>query len=671
VVGFSLAADQTFVIESPGATLRRGQPILNGTPLESWACEVVRSDEEYMELHYTASELGNGTFGVKVAYPVPEHNLWIQYWVEKLPQGLVLDSFGLRFEQVENVRQFLRSGYFSWDGSYYVQPDSLPEVGENVVRFEKGYGMCQILPRQGVGCLIIGFDRHDRFQQTFTFDTSRQPLSVTIETLWDRKDRTGLERCESERLVVFSHPEIENGLREWARLVANASPTLPRLSSPPITGWCSWYNLYAYISEENILEHLHAAQTVAVRENLPMRVFQIDDGFTPEMGDWLEVKPQFPRGMQPLLDDIRAAGFTPGLWIAPFMVGNRSHLYRDHPDWVVRDRLSGKPLTHMRFYGEFRWHKRSEEYYILDATHPEAFDYLRSVFRTWRHEWGCEYFKTDFMHFGSEYGPDRAAWHTPGRTRIEIWRGVAEMIREEIGEAIWLGCGCPLWASIGLVDAVRIGRDVGVAWSGDYSAQSLLRDQACRNFANHILWQSDPDCVLLRERFHELSDEEVRSLAIYAGMTGGVMMTSDQLAELSRGRLTLWRLLLPEDRVSCDFPLLGQSSISYERLANAQPNPARFLARAEDPVLVQVRRPTREGMPGAIFFLNTANHTVQRSYLLAELGIGDSVHLYRGENRSSSGQATSKIAVTLPAHHGALYFFSHDPIPEMPLRLPS
>ncbi len=393
------------------------------------------------------------------------------------------------------------------------------------------------------------------------------------------------ERFELERLVIFNHTEIENGLREWARIVANASPTSPRLSSPSITGWCSWYNLYAYINEENILEHLHAAQTVAARENLSMRVFQIDDGFTPEMGDWLEVKPQFPRGMKPLLEDIRSAGFIPGLWIAPFMVGNRSQLHRDHPDWIVKDRQSGKPITHMRFYGEFRWHKRSEEYYILDATHPEAFDYLRKIFRTWRHEWGCAYFKTDFMHFGSEYGPDRAVWHTPGMTRIEIWRRVAEMIREEIGEALWLGCGCPLWASIGLVDGIRIGRDVGIAWSGDYSAQSLLRDQSCRNFANQILWQSDPDCVLLREHFSDLSEEEIKSLAIYAGMTGGVIMTSDHLGELSPNCINLWRLLLSEERASCDFPLLGQSNIFYERVANTQSSPTRYVAKAEDPCL--------------------------------------------------------------------------------------
>ena len=670
-MNLSLSLDQTLSIESPGVTLRGAQPVVNGTTLEGWSCHVIRSDNEQIELRCTAEALGEGTFGLKASHPDAQGHIWIQYWMEGLPQDFILDSFGWRFEQIENLKQYLRNGYFSWDGSYYVQPDTLPDSKEADLRFGRGYGMCQLLPRHGSGSLVLGFDRHDRFQQTFTFDTSHQPLTLTIETLWDRKDRSGLERCESERLVIFSQAEIENGLREWARLVAKASPTPPRISSPPITGWCSWYNLYAYINEETILDHLRAAQVVATQENLPMRVFQIDDGFTPEMGDWLEVKPQFPRGMKPLLDDIRSAGLTPGLWIAPFMVGNRSHLYRDHPDWVVKDQLTGKPLTHMRFYGEFRWHKRSEEYYILDTTHPDALDYLRNVFRTWRHVWGCEYFKTDFMHFGSEYGPDRAVWHTPGMTRIEIWRRLAEMIREEIGEALWLGCGCPLWAAIGLVDGVRIGRDVGVAWSGDYSAQSLLRDQSCRNFANHILWQSDPDCVLLRERFSDLSEEEIKSLAIYAGMTGGVMMTSDHLEELSPNRLSLWRLLLSEERTSCDFPLLGRSDIFYERLEDSRSNQVRYLPKAEDGVLVQVRRSIREGAPGAIFFLNTGERTVQRTYSLTDLGIEAPVFLYSWENGSWSKQAVSRVAVVLPGHHSALYFFSHAAMRQIPVRLPS
>lgn len=665
-----LSADQRLTIESEGVTLRSVQPVINGASFEGWTCKVVDSNDDHLELRYTSKEL-DGAFGLHASHTNAQGQIWIRYWVEGLHPDLVLDSFGLRFEQIENLRQFLRNGYFSWDGSCYAQPEALPEMEENAPRCEKGYGICQLLPRLGEGGLVLGFDRHDRFQQTFTLDTSKQPLSLAIETLWDRKDRSELERCESERLVIFHHAEVENGLRTWARLVADAAPTAPRLSSPPITGWCSWYNLYAYINEENILEHLRAAQTVAARESLPMRVFQIDDGFTPEMGDWLEVKPQFPRGMKPLLEDIRSAGFIPGLWIAPFMVGNRSQLYRDHPDWVVRDLQDGKPLAHMCFYGEFRWHKRSEEYYILDATHPAAFEYLRTVFHTWRHEWGCEYFKTDFMHFGSEYGPDRAVWHTPGITRMEFWRRVAAMIRQEIGESLWLGCGCPLWASVGLVDAVRIGRDVGVTWSGDYSAQSLLRDQACRNFANHILWQSDPDCVLLRERFHNLSEEEIQSLAIYAGMTGGVMMTSDHLNELSSRRLGLWRLILPEERVSCDFPLLGQSDIFYEYLpGNKHASNVHLVSKADDAMLVQVRHPKRAEATGAIFFLNTSSYPVERTYSLASLGLRDSLLIHGWENHVVSEEPVTSISVKLSAHQSTLYFFSRKSIQNVPFRLP-
>ncbi len=587
---WSLNANQEFAVESL-VKLSGLVPIVNGAPVAERQTEILRNDPSGMILQFTGPALAGSAFRVEITRERKDRCA-LRYWIEGWKDPTGLDSFGLRFERVENLRAYLRNGYYSWDGSFYVEPEGLQQWEEYERRPETGYAMTQLLPRNGDGSVVVGFDRHDRFQQTFSFDTHSSPPSLTILTLWDRKSlavpTTGQgSRCESERLLLFEHPGVEDALREWARLVAAAAPIPPR-RSPPIKGWCSWYNLYAYLSEENILEHLRGVREIARREHLPMQVFQIDDGFTPEMGDWLEVKPQFPRGMKPLLDDIRAAGFTPGLWIAPFMVGNRSHLYQERPDWVVQDARTGGPLVQRRFYEEFRWHKRSEEYYILDATHPAAFNYLRHVFRTWRQEWGCEYFKTDFMEFGSEHGPDRAQWHTPGLSRIEIWRHVAEMIRAEMGEATWLGSGCPLWASVGLVDAIRIGTDVGVEWYGHRSAQSLLRDQATRNFANRILWQTDPDCILLRDRFHHLAESEVRSLALYAGMSGGVVMTSDALDELSSPRLRLWKLLLNSADSTCRFPFLGQSPIIYERLpADLRSLRVRHEPKA-DPVLVQV-----------------------------------------------------------------------------------
>jgi hypothetical protein len=78
-------------------------------------------------------------------------------------------------------------------------------------------------------------------------------------------------------------------------------------------------------------------------------------------------------------------------------------------------------------------------------------------------------------------------------------------------------------------------------------------------------------------------------------------------------------------------------------------------------------------MAGTIFFLNTSNQTVDRSYSLANLGIKDSIVLYRWENPDSSEakELVTTISITLSAHQSILYFFSREPIQDVPFQLPS
>ncbi len=569
---------------------------------------------------------------------------WMQYSLRFTGSPLLVRSFGLSFDRVGAFRAALRNGYFSWDGSYFV-----PRSAMTAKPLVRGYAVTQLLPVEGPGCVVVGFDRHDRFQQTFTFAESGAGLA--IETHWDEKTGAG-DIYSSERLGVKVGAGVEAALQDWAEWVAASAPIAPRLAAPAIRGWCSWYNLYAAITEENILQTLRGVRATVARERLPMEVFQIDDGFTPEMGDWLDVKPQFPRGMKPVLDEIRAAGFRPGLWIAPFMVGNRSRLYQEHPDWVVGDRDTGGPLAHMRFYAEFRWHKRSEEYYILDVTHPGAREYIRRVFETWRRDWGCEYFKTDFMHFGSEYGPERAVWHRPGSSRIEIWRSAAVLIREAIGDATWLGCGCPLWASVGLVDGIRIGRDIGVEWEGNHSAQSLLRDQATRNFAHGILWQADPDCILLRDRFHHLTEIEVRSLGTYAGLTGGVTMTSDALDELSAPRLEFWKWLLSLAGGKCEFPRLGSALAETHSKTTDTSAPTSSAVDALDPILLQTRWATPER--AVVYIFNPTEIARSCRFRLDEIGFRGAMEVINPHRSGAPAERGDWLELKLLPHEGQL-----------------
>lgn len=537
--------------EKEGITLGEIRPLLDGMVPQHRIVSESRDRVEWIikgggALLLTVKDDGDLTRLSMSAHDLPEAPL----------------SLGIRFEAVSGVRRYLRNGYHSWDGSFFAEPGTpagdAPAGKEPTI----GFAMTALLPANAEGAVLLGFERHDRFQNRFRFGGNMAAMTIDVETLLDRTGAT-----ETETLLLYADPDVENSLIRWSEKVAAASPIMPRIPEKRIRGWCSWYNLYAAIDETNIEEHLRAAITYRETHDVDLDIFLIDDGFTPEMGDWLTVKPQFPRGMTPVIADIADAGFTPGLWIAPFMVGNRSRLYGDHPDWVVRDRNTGQPLIQMAFYGEFRWHKRSEEYYVLDITHPGAEAYIRQVFRTWTRDWGARYFKTDFMFFGAEYGPDRAAWHQPGLSRIAIWRRMGAIIREEIGDALWLGCGCPLWASVGLVDAIRIGRDVGVKWSGDQSAESLLRDQATRNHAAGRLWQADPDCILLRNRFHDLTDAQVESLALLAGLSGGVLMTSDHLGELTPRRAALFEALAGLEVAECRYPSLGKDDASIAQRA--------------------------------------------------------------------------------------------------------
>jgi len=631
-------AEQHLKLRDGPVTLRGGAPLVNGRLLEVSGAQVSHLEEGFIVRWQGKDGL---VFEVEAHNPAGDESAgWLRCRLQGWPGSEPLDSFGLHFAAVENAGAYLRQGYHSWDGSSYVDPESQDEV-------VRGYAMTQFLPRYGAGTALLGFERHDRFQQTFTF-YPHQPLALGVETLWDRRRIECGEVCASERLFFYAHPSgAEDGLRSWARRIAAAASPAPRLPGRRITGWCSWYNLYAAIHEQNIREHLRSAAAARERLGLDLQVFQIDDGFTPEMGDWLEVKPQFPGGMRPLLEEIRKAGFIPGLWIAPFLVGNRSRLYQQHPDWVLKDRETGGPLVHYRFYEEFRWHKRSEEYYVLDATHPDAFEYLRRVFRTWRQEWGCEYFKTDFMYAGSEYGPQRAVYHTPGLTRIEVWRRVAEMIRQEIGDAIWTGCGCPLWASTGLVDGLRTGHDVGAAWGGERPAPERLRDTATRNFASGILWQSDPDVVMLRGRFHYFSPGELRSLAIYAGMTGGLLLTSDDLSEVPEENLQLFKMLSGLGEGPCRFPLLEHSAVAFDSLALA----------GRDPVVVQVR-PAGARSAEAVFCFNLADRPVQRTYPLEMLGIEGARYVREWDAGQEAAGPVERLEMLLPPHEGRLFFLT-------------
>jgi hypothetical protein len=402
--------------------------------------------------------------------------------------------------------------------------------------------------------------------------------------------------------------------------------------------WCSWYYLYHNLSEPILEEYLTGFN--ALTPQAPMQSIQIDAGYFTAVGDWLEANALWPSGLQGAFDRIREAGYRPGIWIGPFMVGNRSRLFREHPDWILRDH-DGKPYGTWEIYGEPKvWGYRDEEYYVLDTSHPEAMAYLKTVFETF-HAWGAGLFKTDFMYWGLT-DSTKVKRHTPGKTSVEYFRDVLATIRGAIGEeSFWLGCIAPFLPFIGFADGMRIGGDVGADWKGGFGPQNMLQETQADQYFNNLWWQNDPDAILVRNFHNHLTDAEVRSLALWQGMLGGVICTSDPLHELSPERQALWRFLAPGDPWTVDLPFFN----------------------TEEPLRVAVRQ-FADPQAWAVLVFNATDEPMTRNFTLTELTGQEALHAFTwGPEGSSAIGKVDALLLTVPPHSAELYYLTSSPTP--------
>jgi alpha-galactosidase len=310
-------------------------------------------------------------------------------------------------------------------------------------------------------------------------------------------------------------------------------------------GWCSWYQFFTRVTAEDVRRNVQSA--AELRRQLSLEIIQIDDGFEARVGDWFEFLPTFPNGVAPLATEIRQAGFTPGLWLAPFIVDPRSRLAHEHPEWILHGRFNRPVNAGFNLWGVVAT--------ALDLTRPEALDYACQAVERAAHQWGYPYLKLDFLYAGALPGRRR----DPTRTRAQILRQSLQALRQAAGEeTTLLGCGCPLGSAIGLFSPMRIGPDVSGDWDPVYMGwRTLFKKEpdfpSARNAIHNILtraplhrrwWINDPDPLLLRSETH-LSMAEVQSLVTAIALTGGSCLLSDDLSRLAPERLRIARALLP------------------------------------------------------------------------------------------------------------------------------
>jgi alpha-galactosidase len=380
----------------------------------------------------------------------------------------------------------------------------------------------------GAACLVGSFESGRAFGVVY-LRREEESVGLEVEQRVDAVLAPGESRPLEAVLVTLGRDP--NALLEtFAEDYGRAAEA--RSAHPFMSGWCSWYHFFHDVSEADLLRNLEAL--TASRDELPVEVVQLDDGWQSAVGDWLDTNPKFPRGLAPVAAEIRAAGFTPGLWTAPFCAVRESALFEKHANWLLGP--EGEPhrgLLHPEW-------ARDGAVYVLDASRPEVLSHLEALFRALA-EMGFEYLKLDFLYTASML----AEAADPGLSPAGRLRRGLEAVRSGAGhEAFLLGCGCPLGPAVGIVDAMRIGPDVAPAWAPDPdrtipgieetlpAVRSALRNTLARAWMHRRLWLNDPDCLIARGD-SGLDEAERRGLAAAIAATGGSAVFSDEVADLA------------------------------------------------------------------------------------------------------------------------------------------
>jgi alpha-galactosidase len=428
-------------------------------------------------------------------------------WLDALTP-LAAAVLGPRDPHAEQPR-VLVNGFMSWDDA---RADSL-KPSEIARSYDS---MAANSPRFVAGFLSAN-DAYGEFEYGYPWSNgpaikARADFKVQLEPTETRR---------ADPLLVLFPDDILQGLEDYGSAVERFNHLQPKRFTP--TAWCSWYSGYGRANQA----HLDALETAVIKNAelmaplVPLGVNTlrvVDDSNDERYGDWNF--PFVPHGMKRLAERLSAMGRRPGVWLAPAFVSETSEVFKNHADWLQRD-ADGELITWKNFYGNTM--------HFFDASNPGVLSYLGELFRRIR-DWGYEYVMVDFMYLFTLSD----CYHNPRLTRAEIYRGALRTIRDALGKDVYLlACGAPQLASAGLVDGMRIGPD---AW-GEVGFENV----AARYFEAGRWWLNDPDALVGTNR----PVEEYRAWVTLAAMSGSVVTIGDDLAMLSREKLSILKKILP------------------------------------------------------------------------------------------------------------------------------
>lgn len=372
-------------------------------------------------------------------------------------------------------------------------------------------------------------DEVDRSSDPLRPGPADRPAVLVAEAFLGGAVLASGEDRDLHTVVASVGAEVSSLLAGWARSAGAAGGA--RTSAPYRVGWWPGRRSEGTDSEKALLTQVGAAED----RGWPFTSAWIGDGYQAAIGDWLQASDGFTTPLDGLASHIAAAGYEPGIWLAPFLISRTSELAQQHPDWIAQWFRGGAPLLGMF---DQRW---GGTVYVLDTTNPEVAAHLTMVGRSLA-EAGFRHVKVDFGYAASSGG----RFHDPGCTPAQRTRAGFDALRQGLGDDVQLlASGVPFGSAIGVADAVQTGPNTYPGWwpdavsfpsfDGYVSAKPAIahaaREAICRSFLHRALWSNDPDSLPIGFDAAELSSDEADSWARVISWTGSAAMASGDVTQ--------------------------------------------------------------------------------------------------------------------------------------------
>lgn len=402
------------------------------------------------------------------------------------------------------------------------------------------------------------------------------------------------------------------------------------------TGWNHWLAFFRQVTEKDIVNH---ADFIA--NNLKaygMEHCQLDDGYDHTsrrlwIKNWDPVT--FPHGPEWLAKYIKSKGLIPGLWTVPYCYSVNDA----DPDWFLRDE-KGSILMDYQGGGE------------LDFTRQDVIqEYWIPLWKEFKRQ-GWEYYKFDMGNTSYMWYTFQHNFYDTTISSYEAARRTMTIWREIMGPKVWhTNHPDADGGRLGFIDVAGCGRDPGVGWEKMNNLLEVISNNA---YQNHIVWYSDPDCIVLRGKptradggakrtvkNNFLTFEEARTCASLLSLSGMQYLSGDDLLNIEEERLDLIRKTIPTLPI---FPvdLFGRSR-----------------DRSRYPEIVDLKVNQNSGIYDVIAVTNWKNEPVSRSISFEkELSLdADQIYIvFDFWEEKMIGQFSENFQIEIPAHGTRVFF---------------